>query len=167
MSVRHKCFISYHKADQKAVDDFCDKFSGTFIKRGITMEEDIIDSNNTDYVMRRIRELYLKDSTVTIVLIGKCTWARRFVDWEVQASLRNPQDGYPNGLVAIQLWDSYKSLPNRVDLNVSSGYSKFYTIPSSTATLSNIVDEAWNARSNLQHLISNPRERFSYNRTCE
>src|SRR5690554_849527 len=126
MSVRHKCFISYHKADQSAVNDFFDKFSGSFIRRGIAMEEDIIDSENTDYVMRRIRELYLQDSTVTIVLIGKCTWARRFVDWEVQASLRNPKDGYPNGLVAIQLWESYTNLPNRVQLNVNSGYSKFY-----------------------------------------
>jgi len=166
MAVRHKCFISYHKADQKAVDEFCEKFSGTFIKRGITMEQDIIDSDNTDYVMRRIRELYLKDSTVTIVLIGKCTWARRYVDWEVQASLRNPQDGYPNGLVAIQLWESYKDLPNRVSLNYESGYSKFYKYPASTSALSNIVDEAYNARFNHQHLIVNPRERFGYNRTC-
>ena len=47
------------------------------------MEQDIIDIDNTDYVMRRIRELYLKDSTVTIVLIGKCTWARRSIDWEI------------------------------------------------------------------------------------
>jgi hypothetical protein len=38
--------------------------------------------------LRRIRQLYLLDSTVTIVLIGKCTWARKFVDWETQASLR-------------------------------------------------------------------------------
>jgi hypothetical protein len=42
------------------------------------MEQDIIDIDNTDYVMRRI-----KDSTVTIVLIGKCTWARRSIDWEI------------------------------------------------------------------------------------
>ena len=56
----HKCFISYHAADKKAVDDFCDKFSGGFIRRGVNMEEDIIDSNDTDYVMRRIRELYLQ-----------------------------------------------------------------------------------------------------------
>jgi hypothetical protein len=167
MTVRHKCFIAYHKADQNAVNDFCDKFSGSFIKRGITMEEDIIDSNDTDYVMRRIRELYLKDSTVTIVLVGKCTWARRFVDWEVQSSLRNPRDGYPNGLVAIQLWDSYKTLPNRVNLNVESGYSKFYKYPASTDVLSKIVEEAWEARYNLQDLIVNPRERFSYNKSCE
>lgn len=131
------------------------------------MEDDIIDSDNTDYVMQRIRQLYLQDSTVTIVLIGKCTWARRFVDWEVQASLRNPADGYPNGVVAIQLWESYKTLPNRVQLNVDSEYSKFYKYPSSSKSLENIIDEAWNARFDKQNLIVNPRERFSYNRTCE
>jgi hypothetical protein len=92
----HKCFLSYNIADKSAVDDFCEKYSCSFIRRGMKMEDDIIDSTDTDYVMRRIRELFLQDSTVTIVLIGRCTLARRFVDWEVQASLRNPTDGYPN-----------------------------------------------------------------------
>jgi len=164
--VSHKCFISYNAADKDAVDDFCEKFSGSFIRRGITMEDDIIDSTNTDYVMQRIRELYLQDSTVTIVLIGKCTWARRFVDWEIQASLRNPADGYPNGLVVIQLWDSYKTLPNRANINVDSGYSKFYKYPSSSNALENLIDEAWNARFDKQDLIVNPRDRFSNNRSC-
>lgn len=163
----HKCFLSYNAADKDAVDDFVSKFSGSFIRRGLKMEDDIIDSNNTGYVMRRIRELYLKDSTVTIVLIGKCTWARRFVDWEVQASLRNPENGCPNGLVAIQLWESYKTLPNRVQLNVDSGYSAFYKYPSSSKSLENIIDEAWDARLDKQNFIENPRDRFSNNRTCE
>ncbi len=162
----HKCFISYHVADQGAVDDFCEKFSGSFIHRGIKMEEDIIDSGDVDYVMRRIRELYLKDSTVTIVLIGRCTWARRFVDWEVQASLRRPEDGHPNGLVAIQLWSSYKILPNRVQQNVDSGYANFYKYPANSEELENIIDEAWNARFDDARLICNPRERYIYNKTC-
>lgn len=163
----HKCFLSYHAADKKAVDDFCDKFSISFIRRGIKMEDDIIDSTDTNYVMRRIRELYLKDSTVTLVLIGKCTWARRFVDWEVQASLRQPKDGYANGLLAVQLWQSYTTLPNRVQLNVDSGYANFYKYPSSAASLASIIDTAWNARFDKANLITNPRDRFSYNRTCE
>jgi hypothetical protein len=162
----HKCFISYNAADKDAVDKFCENFSGSFIRRGLKMEDDIIDSTNTDYVMQRIRSLYLKDSPVTIVLIGKCTWARRFVDWEVQASLRNPADGYPNGVVAIQLWDSYKTLPNRVSLNVNSGYSKFYAYPKSSASLENMINEAFDARFDKQNLIDNPRDRFSNNRTC-
>jgi len=131
------------------------------------MEDDIINSTNTDYVMQRIRSLYLQDSTVTIVLIGKCTWARRFVDWEVQASLRNPSDGYPNGVVAIQLWDSYNTLPDRVNSNVDSEYSKFYKYPKSSTSLENMINEAFDARFDKQDLIVNPRERFSYNRSCE
>lgn len=168
MAVRHKCFLSFHNADSGAVDTFVEKFEGAFIRRGIVMEQDIIDSDNTDYVMQRIRQLYLLDSTVTIVLIGKCTSARRYVDWEVQASLRKPRDGPPpNGLVAIQLWESYRKLPDRVNLNVDSGYSKFYKYPSSTNGLSSIIDEAFEARTNLSHLIENPRDRYSYNRQCD
>lgn len=163
----HKCFISYNAVDKAAVDDFCETYSGSFIRRGITMEDDIIDSEDTDYVMQRIRQLYLQDSTVTVVLIGRCTWARRFVDWEIQASLRNPADGYPNGLVAIQLWDSYTTLPNRVKINRDSGYAKFYKKPSSSSSLENMIDEAWNARSNKPELIVNPRDRFKYNKSCE
>ncbi len=162
----HKCFISYHKADQLAVDDFCEKFEGSFIRRGQAMSDDVIDSDNTDYVMKRIRELYLQDSTVTIVLIGKCTWARRYVDWEVQSSLRQPSDSLPNGVVAIQLWESYTTLPDRVNLNVESGYSKFYKYPSSSTRLSNIIEEAFKARSEKSDLIVNPRDRFKNNRTC-
>lgn len=165
---KHKCFISYHEADKKAVDDFCETFSGTFIRRGITMEDDIIDSDNTDYVMQRIRELYLQDSTVTIVLIGKCTWARKFVDWEVQSSLRQSKNApSPNGLVAIQLWESYKTLPDRVLSNVNSEYASFYKYPANGGILSNIIDSAFNARTNKADSIVNPRERYTYNRSCE
>lgn len=86
-NTRHKVFISYHHDDQKEVEDFVKTFAderNVFIARALAvgMEQDIIDSDNADYVMQRIRKLYLKDSTVTIVLIGKCAWARRYVDWE-------------------------------------------------------------------------------------
>jgi hypothetical protein len=73
-NVRHKVFITYHHADQEEVNDFITTFSderNVFISRvlGVDMEESIISSTDTDYVMKRIRELYLKDSTVTIVLM--------------------------------------------------------------------------------------------------
>ena len=167
MGTKHKCFISYHQADKKAVDEFIEKFGGSFIRRGMEMTDDIIDSNNPDYVMKRIRELYLKDSTVTIVLIGRCTWARRYVDWEVQSSLRQPSNGLPNGLVAIQLWESYTTLPNRVRINVDSGYANFYKYPKSQSSFDSIVEKAFNARSTLANKISNPRDRMKYNGTCE
>jgi hypothetical protein len=67
------------------------------------MAEDIIDSDDTDYVMQRIREVYLKGTTVTLVMFGRCTWARRYVDWEIQAALRQDREIIPNGLLGIKL----------------------------------------------------------------
>lgn len=84
-STRHKCFISYHAADTDEVIQFIDDFGTEFIAKtiGVTDEDDFIDSTNTAYVMDQVRTKYLGDSSVTIVLIGKCTWARRYVDWEI------------------------------------------------------------------------------------
>ena len=106
--VRRKCFISYHHDDQDEVDTFIRTFDhekDAFISRGLghEMSQDIIDSNDTDYVMRRIRELFLKGSSVTLILLGRCTWARRYVDWEIQASLRSGTTVTPNGLLGIKL----------------------------------------------------------------
>jgi len=99
-TTRHKCFISFHRADHDAVvafkRDFDDRHDA-FIFRGQEMPEDIIRSTNDDYVMSRIRDRFLKDSTVTIVLVSSCTWSRKFVDWEVKASLQRPAYGVANG----------------------------------------------------------------------
>lgn len=142
--IRRKCFISHYHADAAQVDRFITQFGPShFIKRGVTMPEDVIDSNNVDYVIRRIRELYVKDSTVTIVLIGQCTWARKFVDWEVQASLRRPQDG----LLAILLDRSRRpALPNRVQLNRDSGYANYHYYPLTASVLGDWIDDAYSAR---------------------
>jgi hypothetical protein len=114
--IRRTCFISYHARDSEATNQFIDRFGSTnVIKRGITMPDEIVDSSDSGYVMRRIRERFLANSTVTIVLVGRNTWGRRFVDWEVQASLRPPA----NGLLAVSLGGAPK-LPHRVAINVAS-----------------------------------------------
>ena len=85
---RRKCFISYHHADEDEVQQFIQQFDhdrDVLIARGIgaSMSGDIIDSTNTEYIKQQIRAKYLRDTTVTIVLIGQETWKRRFVDWEI------------------------------------------------------------------------------------
>lgn len=64
---RHKCFVSYHADDADEIVDFIDYFGHVFIPRviGVSDEDDFIDSDDGDYVMRRIRDKYLRDSTVT------------------------------------------------------------------------------------------------------
>jgi hypothetical protein len=177
-SVRHKVFISYHHDDQEEVDDFVNTFDeerDVFIARGlgIEMADDIINSDDTEYVMRRIRELYLRDSTVTAVLIGKCTWARRFVDWEIQASLRHGETVTPNGLIGILLpsmGDTARP-PERLKKNLmgedyDEGYARWYTYPKRKDQLSRWIEDAFQARTSRADLIENPRDRFSNNRTC-
>ena len=177
--IRHKVFISYHHDDQDEVDDFVQTFDDerdVFIRRGlgIGMADDIINSNDTDYVMRRIRELYLSDSTVTIVLMGRCTWARRYVDWELQSSLRNGKTVTPNGLLGVKLPSFTKNIssPKRLTLNLKQDdsqedcYARWIDYPARKDTLSNAIHGAFLARTTRDHLIVNPRERFKYNRQC-
>src|SRR4051794_29715792 len=108
------------------------------------MPEDLVNSDDDDYVIGQIRKRFLEDSTVTIVLVGTCTWSRKFVDWEVQASLRQPANGSPNGLIAILADPSTTQgrLPDRVKLNYDSGYCQFYPYPRSGANLSTWIDGA-------------------------
>lgn len=166
--VRRKCFVSYHHDDTVAVEAFITRFGrSNFLKRGITLPDEVINSSDPEYVMRRIRQLYLRDSTVTIVLVGRCTWSRRFVDWELQASLRRPADGRPNGLIGILLDRSTRpSLPPRFAANRDSGYATYHYYPPNVGTLEGWIEDAYQARVSRRSKIVNPRTRFTYNRSC-
>jgi hypothetical protein len=174
--VKHRVFISYHHDDQEEVNNFLTTFSderNVFTYRAVgAMSDDIINSNDTEYVMSQIRQKYLKDSTVTIVLIGKCTWARRYVDWEIKTSLR--RGNYtPNGLIGILLPSmGNKATPpqrlkaNLLGENADEGYARWYTYPKRKDSLRNWIEDAFKARKSRAHLIVNSAEMFKYNRYC-
>jgi len=175
---KHEVFISYHHEDQEEVDEFIKNFSdekNIFIARalGVNMSDDIINSNDTDYVMRRIRELYLNKSTVTIVMLGKCTWTRKYVDWEIQSSLRQGENIIPNGVLGVKL-PSYRNngYPDRLNKNLKQSdeheeyYAKVIDYPVRKDTLRNAIEDAFQARTKRNSYIVNPRERFKYNRNC-
>lgn len=165
---RHKTFISYHHADEDEVSAFVDTFDhdhDVLISRGIgaSMAGDVIESTNADYIKRRIRELYLRDSTVTLVMVGINTWGRRFVDWEVAASLRNTSTTSRNGLVAITLPSvanlSGRKPPERVSDNVDGdeGYARWMKYPTSASSLAGMIDDAYTRRSTHAELVDNSR----------
>ncbi|WP_079275039.1 TIR domain-containing protein [Streptomyces phaeoluteigriseus] len=175
--VRHKCFLSYHAVDAEEVLSFVESFGDYFIPRAIGVSEDdpVIESEDSDYIMDRIRSKYLANSTVTIVMVGKCTWARKFVDWEIYSSLRRGKVNRLNGLMAIQL-PSAKSpgakLPPRVQDNViregtkDIGYARYYAYPTGGGTLQNWIQDAFDARTTRDHLIYNSRARKKINSSC-
>lgn len=175
---RHKVFVSYHAADTDEVEQFLEDFGTEFIAKtvGVTDEDDFIDSQDTGYIMDRIRTKYLGDSSVTLVLVGSCTWARRYVDWEVYSSLRSSKHSKVNGLLAVQLPSVSGSTPTlqaRVSDNVERdaegrnlGYARYYVYPGSKNTLRSWIDDAFAARTSRALLINNTRARRQRSATC-
>lgn len=165
---RRKCFISYHHADEDEVQQFIQQFDhdrDVLIARGIgaSMSGDIIDSTNTEYIKQQIRAKYLRDTTVTIVLIGQETWKRRFVDWEIAASLRNTSTSSASGLLGITLPSasnySGKRMPDRLGDNVddTDGYARWWKYPPSAESLANMIETAYAARTSKALLRNNTR----------
>ena len=75
-----------------------------------------IDSDDIDYIMRKIRDEYLSDSTVTIFLIGQRSseylgaYEQRFIKRELQASLYHRAGNTQNGILGIVLPSMYASI---------------------------------------------------------
>jgi hypothetical protein len=174
--VRRRVFIAHYRGDRTEVDAFIERYANqlrifTSYVLGANDNDDFINSTNTDYVMTQIRERYLLDSTVTIVLVGQCTHSRRYIDWEIKSSLR--QGNYiPNGLIGIILPSSGTSeyLPPRFDRNWTEGnvncYARYWVYPTNGETLGEWIDDAYNARTNRNHLIDNPQDMMRYNANC-
>lgn len=171
---RRKCFISYHHADEPLVRNFVQTFDhqhDVFIVRRLgEMPDDLVNSADTDYVMGRIRGDYIKDSTVTIVLAGQCTWGRRYVDWEIQSSLRSGDTITPNGLLGIKL-PTFTKFPDRFELNLKhpneeDSYAGWIGYPQTLDALERAIDWAFQRRTTHRKYIRNSRDRMGYNRQC-
>jgi hypothetical protein len=175
--VRRKVFISHYKGDRAEVDAFIQKFANeekVFIPYvlGANENDEFIDSTNTDYVMTQIRNKYLQDTTVTLVLVGSCTHSRRYVDWELKSSLR--QGGYtPNGVMGIILPSQGNSawMPSRLEANWSQNqqdcYARYWIYPNSVEQLGVWIEDAFQARTARAHLIKNSQEMMKYNGKCK
>lgn len=174
-ATRHKCFIAYHVADGDEVAGFLDAFGEEFIPRslGVTEDDDFIDSTNEEYIKQAIRDRYLRDSTVTIVLLGECTWARKFVDWEISSTLRNDEKNKRSGLLVYPLPSRNNTaiLPGRVKdnwvkENVSVSYASYMSYPSSKSTVRSQIETAFSARISKAHLVNNTRSLKQRNSSC-
>jgi len=101
-----KCFISFKKEDEDYRDYIRDNFSLDIIDKSL---KEPIRSDDEDYILRKIREDYLSDSTVTIHLIGAYGaenrgWhEQRFIKRELQASLRTSDSSKKSGILGVVL----------------------------------------------------------------
>lgn len=176
--IKRRVFISHYGEDRAEVDSFINHFANSLqiftpYVLGANNNDDFINSTNTDYVMNRIRELYLKDSTVTIVLIGSCTHSRRYIDWEIKSSLRQGTGYTPNGLIGIIIPSQGNSayLPPRFEANWNQEhidcYARYWVYPSSGDALGQWIDDAYNARTSRNRFINNSQSMMAYNSRCK
>src|SRR4051812_18296710 len=85
---RRRIFVSFHHhGDQAYYDEFSSTFHDGYEAITDNSLERRIDSADFNYIMRCIKENHLKGSSCTIVLCGRETPKRRYVDWEIEASL--------------------------------------------------------------------------------
>ena len=100
---RHKVFVSFHHDDQIYKDWFVDMMEDDIVDQSVD-DGDIDDDNlSTETIRQKIRDEFIRDATVTVVLIGPCTWQRKHVDWEIGSSLRDTKKNSRCGLLGILL----------------------------------------------------------------
>jgi MTH538 TIR-like domain (DUF1863) len=86
----------------------------------------MIQSDDTEYVMRQIREQYISGTSCTVVLIGARSHERKYLDWEIKATLDKG-----HGLLGIVLPTHTKNyegkivVPDRFLDNYKTGYATF------------------------------------------
>lgn len=102
---KHKCFISYHHAGDQVYRDALQKFNeehDIYVDKSVSIGD--IDDYRTDESIREaIRDNYLRDSTVTILLVGTETKQRKHVDWELYSSMINGSVNKKSGVIVVML----------------------------------------------------------------
>lgn len=76
---KHKVFISYHhKNDFSYKDSLTNYFGNNFVNYSVDTG-DIHDNKTDEQIRQIIRDEYIRNASVTIVLIGRDTWGRKHV----------------------------------------------------------------------------------------
>ena len=101
----HKVFISHHHHNDQGYKEALvgvGERHSIFVDRSVDTG-DIPDEWSDERIRREIRDHYLRDSTVTIVLVGRETKRRKHVDWEIHSSMYDGSVNKRSGIVVINL----------------------------------------------------------------
>ncbi len=170
---RHKVFISFHHDDQRYKDRFVRMMKGNVVNKSVE-DRDIDDQNiKTATIRQKIRDKFIADATVTVVLIGRCTWQRKHVDWEIGSSLRKTQKNPRCGLLGILLPDhpdfekqkrNLRLIPPRLADNCDgdNSYACLYDWESQAINIRKWIHQVFKRRDGPPP--NNSREQFGSNR---
>jgi hypothetical protein len=163
---KRQIFTSYHHARDQAYYDALAKMCDDCEFLQDNSLDRRVDSDDAEYQERRIREAYIKGTSVTVVLCGRDTYQRKWVDWEIYGTL------YKNSaLIGIQLPAATASanpanggkflVPARLYDNIASGYAPWRHWDNLTAANLRLWIEEALAKD--KSLIRNGREKKAHN----
>jgi|TARA_B100000315_G_scaffold260062_1_gene319055 hypothetical protein len=171
----HKVFVSYHhQNDSFYKDEFDTMFSNVIISKSVD-DGDIAPNLPDDTIRQKIRDEYLRDSTVTVVLIGAETWKRKHVDWEIASSIRQTLYSSRSGLLGILIPSyhnfhniengkfNHNTIPPRLSDNIKCGFAKIYEWSDNSPFISRWINDAYNVREKVEPDNSYPS--FKYNKS--
>lgn len=101
----HKVFVSFHHANDQWYKDELVKWgteNNVFIDGSVDMGE-IPDNWDAQHIREYIRDNHLKDTTVTILLVGTETKNRKHIDWELFSSMYDGKINKKSGILVINL----------------------------------------------------------------
>ena len=101
----HKVFISYHHQNDQRYKEYLVNFGkrySIFIDESVDTGG-ISDDLSDESIREQIRDEYLRDSTVTIVLVGTETKRRKHVDWEIYSSMYDGPVNKKSGVLVLTL----------------------------------------------------------------
>jgi len=103
--MKHKVFISYHHANDQYYKEELLRLNEEyeiFIDMSVDTG-DISDDLPDESIRTKIRDEYLKNSSVTILLVGTQTKYRKHIDWEIYSSMYDGKVNKKSGILVIQL----------------------------------------------------------------
>lgn len=109
----HKCFISFKTVDAEYKRIIQEDLDIDMVDKSLN---EPINSENEDYIMRKIRQDYLSTSTVTIHLVGNNSSEnalfhnQNYIKRELQASLFNGENNTKNGILGVVLPEMYDDI---------------------------------------------------------
>jgi len=170
-TTKHRVFVSSFHDDEAYRRRWDELFSSVLISVSVDPGE-IDDSNSAEYIKRLIREEYITQASVVVVLVGLKTHCRKYVDWEISAGLNKKVGGY-SGLIGIWLpnhpnfgsgksWTA-DSTPARLADSLSSGYANAFDWTEDANKVKGWVEQAFEARLEYADKINNGRPQLAKN----
>lgn len=175
LSPRHRVFVSFHHAlDEyyklRFEQLFCQYEKAVYSKS--VQDGEINTSLATETIRQTIRDNHLRNSSVTMVLVGQQTWKRKHVDWEISSSIRDTLYNKRSGLVGLllptrpdygpYLSPDYGTMPARLVDNLECGYASLHNWTEDASQMTAIIHGAW-LRRNGPIAPKQSRELMSYN----